>query len=295
MAVVKAPKRVEPKTLSDLKQIGFVEAPSEVTNKRAIVSIASIDKEGKTDLALSGPPPVYYIDIDVGGTGILERFKAAGKEIYVYKLRFIKEGVDQKLWEEQWEGFREVFVSALGLNEGTVIVDTASEMYELCRLARLGRLEQVPPLKYVEVNKEMRELLRMAYESTMNVVLVHKMKAEWIGGQKTTNFEIVGWSDTEYNTQLNLRPYTAEEKDNKGEPVTHFWVKVRNCRMNARMTGKKYYCGKAGDPPGGTLEKLISEMYRGPTKKLKLDEDEDEEPKKKSVKKSGKKLNLDED
>ena len=285
MVVVRAPRKVEPKTLSDLKQIGFVEAPSEVTNKRAIASIASIDKEGKTDLSLSGPPPIYYVDIDVGGSGILERFKAAGKEIYVYRLRFIKEGVDQKLWEEQWEGFREVFVSALGLSKGTVIVDTASEMYELCRLARLGRLEQVPPLKYVEVNKEMRELLRMAYESTMNVVLVHKMKAEWIGGQKTTNFEIVGWSDTEYNTQLNLRPYTVEEKDKKGEPITHFWVRVRNCRMNARMTGKKYYCGKAGDPPGNTLEKLINEMYRGPTKKLSLDEEEDEEPKKKSVKK----------
>lgn len=292
--VVKASRRVEPKTLSDLKRIGFVEAPSEVTNKRVIASIASIDKEGKTDLSLSGPPPVYYIDIDVGGSGILEKFKAAGKEVYVYKLRFIREEVNQQLWEEQWEGFREVFVSALGLTEGTVIVDTASEMYELCRLARLGRLEQVPPLKYVEVNKEMRELLRLAYESTMNVVLVHKMKPEWIGGQKTTNLEIIGWSDTEYNTQLNLRPYTVEEKDKKGEPVTHFWVKVRNCRMNARMTGKKYYCGKAGDPPSNALERLINEMYRGPTKKLDLGKDEDEEPEKEKKTKRGK-LKLDED
>ena len=282
MVVTKA-KEVVPTTLGDLKKLGFIEAPSEVLIKRGIVSITATDKEGKTDLALSGPAPVLYVDFDVGGTGIIEKFKAAGKDILVYRLRFIKEGIEQKLWEAQWEGFREVFVTALGLGKGTVIVDTASEMYELCRLARLGRLEQVPPLKYQEVNKEMRELLRLAYESEMNVVLVHKMKPEWLNGQKTSKFELMGWGDTEYNTELNLRPFTEVENDK-----LHFKVRVRNCRLNAKMTGKVYDCGKAGDPPSNMLEKLIAEMYQKPIKKLKLDE-EDEKPKKK---KSGKKLEL---
>jgi len=285
MVVTKA-KEVVPTTLVDLKKLGFVEAPSEVEAKSAIVSITAIDKEGKTDLALSGPAPVLYIDIDVGGKGIVEKFKASGKDVLVYKLRFVKEGLEQKLWEAQWEGFREVFVAALGLAKGTVIVDTASEMYELCRLARLGRLEQVPPLKYQAVNKEMRELLRFAYESDMNAVLIHKMKPEWLNGQKTSKFELMGWGDTEYNTELNLRPFT-EVEDGK----LHFKVKVRNCRLNAKMTGKVYDCGKAGDPPSNMLEKLIAEMYQKPIKKLKLDEGEDEKPKKKS----GKKLKLDEE
>ena len=276
-------REVVPTTIEQLKKIGFVEAPSEVKDKKAIISIASIDKEGKTDLALSGPPPVMYIDIDVGGTGVVEKFKASGKEVYIYKMRFSKD-MDQTLAVTQWDELRDVLISAWGLPSGTVAIDTFTEAYDLCRLARLGKLEQVPPLKYVEVNKEIRELVRLAYESKMNTVFVHKMKAEWIGGQKTANFELMGWGDIEYNTQLNLRPFTVVEKpDGKdGDPVVHFWVTVRNSRMNAKMTGKKYECGKAGDLPGNMLEKLIEEMYKQPRPKLL--KDDDEKPAKKRTK-----------
>jgi len=282
---------IKPTTTGQLRSMGFVEAPSEVKNKRVVVNVESRDKEGKTDLALSGRPPIVYFDIDTGSESVIERFKASGKEIYVYKMKIIKSDQEQAVHQRQWQELKDMATAAWGLPQGTVIFDTWGEAYELARLSILGRLEKVPPYLYGEVNREMKELTRLAFDSTMSTVFIHKMKPIYLNDKRTDNYELAGWGDITYNVQVNLRPFS--EEDDKGNTV--FKVLVRNCRPNARMANKVYELGKAGDMPDArrcTLEMLIDMMYAKP-KKLNLDDDEDGEEKPKE--KKSRKLVLEDD
>ena len=58
----------------------------------------------------------------------------------------------------------------------TISVDTATELWELLRMARFGKLTQVMPYQYGPVNAEFRSLIRMAYASDKNLILLHKMR-----------------------------------------------------------------------------------------------------------------------
>jgi len=54
----------------------------------------------------------------------------------------------------------------------TLIFDTGTEAWELCRMARFGKLAQVMPQHYTEVNSEFRALVKAAYErKDLNVFL----------------------------------------------------------------------------------------------------------------------------
>ena len=270
-------RKVEPTTAGGLKAMGFTQAATEVKSKRVIASVAAIEKEGKTHFSLTGPEPIIYFDIDAGAEGVIEAHSAAGKEILVYRLRVVHEE-SQALWEKQWEDLKDKLVAAWGMSRGTVIIDTFSEVYELVRLVKFGKLSQVSSYSYDKTNKEIRELIRMAYESSMNTIFVHKMRPVYINDKRTADYEPKGWGDMPYNMQANLFPFSIMEEDGK----LLFKVRVKDCRLNAKMKGKVIECGKAGDPPGNTLEKMIETMHK-PLKKLELGEDK-EKPKKKKLK-----------
>lgn len=264
-------REVVPTTIERLKEAGFTEPPSEVVNKRAVVSVTAMEKEGKTHFALTGPQPLVYFDVDAGSEGVIEAHKAMGKEILVYRLRVVKEE-DQAQWEKQWEDLKDKLVAAWGLPFGTVIVDTKTELYELVRLVKFGKLSQISSYQYDRTNKEIRELIRLAYESSMSTVFIHKMRPVYLNDKRTGDYEPKGWGDMPFNVQANLFPFCMEE----GDKIV-FKVKVKDCRLNAKMRGKVYSCGEAGEPPKAddyTLEKLIDLMHRRPSKKkVKLDED----------------------
>lgn len=291
-----ATRKVVPTTIEQLKRMGFEEASSEVKNKRGVINIEGLDKTGKTDLALTGKSPILYFDIDVGGEDVVEKFKSFGKDIFVYRMRISKEGESQETWEEQWDELNERALAAWGLPEGTVVFDTWGECYELARLARLGRLEQVPPLRYTKVNKEMLRLIHLAYQSRMTTVFLHKMKPIYVNDKRTNNYELAGWGDTTYEVKMNLRTFCEVDGE---DGTTVYKVLVRNCRGNAAMANKTYECGKAGDGLSErkyTLERLVDMMYARP-RKLKLDDDEggEEKGEKGESKKKSRKLVLEED
>ena len=128
------------------------------------------------------------------------------------------------------------------LKEGTVVWDTATEAYELARLAHFGQLSQIPPQKYTEVNNEWRELLRFAYDSPMNTVFIHKMRPVWLASTdsqgrtksvKTNEFELSGFSEMDYLSQVNLVHYYEE-----GDDGPLFSIYVKTCRHNPEVGGQ---------------------------------------------------------
>lgn len=152
----------------------------------------------------------------------------------------------QALAKAEWAAFESDYRYSLAHNR-TTIIDTGSEMYELIRLAELGRLTQVPPNLYGPVNAKMRALIRLAYDGDSNVIFLHKMKEEWVNepsfnpskgkientSRKTGNYKRAGWNDMGYQVQVSIHAF-REDLNGGG---SNFFLKVLDCRHNPALNG----------------------------------------------------------
>jgi hypothetical protein len=226
--------------ISQLKTLGFsddyVESP-----RRLIVSLEGKTGTGKTDFSIrSAPMPIILINVDLGTEGVVGKFQDLGKQILIYDVRVPREA-SKEVWSQMWSDFKVRIRKVYGLKSGTVVWDTASELYELCRLNHFGRLTEVKPSDYAVVNNEWREVLRIAYDSPMNTIFIHKVKAVWkmqasSSGRsslsKTDDFELMGFSEMEYMTQVNLVMNCKY-----GENGPEFSAFIKKCRHNPNIVG----------------------------------------------------------
>lgn len=215
-----------------------------VQQPRMIIAVDGLDKSGKTNFAFTAPGPIAYMPFDVGAEGVIEKFQAQ-KQIYVpkesYETRF-ENGKARAEAGAEFARFRTDYSNVLRATRSTV-VDTSSEVWELLRLARFGKLTQVKPHHYTEVNQEFRDLVREAFDSTSNLILLHKVKAVWKDGPtaesratKTGEIERSGFSETGYLVQINVLCYRLEAEE-RAEGDLGFRMKIVNCRTNAELQG----------------------------------------------------------
>jgi hypothetical protein len=218
--------------ISQLKQMGFSDE-YEQSYRRLIASVSGKPKTGKTHFSLTAPPPIFFINIDIGTEGVVSKFQDDGKKIYIYDLR-VPKTASKDIYVPMWENLKKVFEKVYSLGEGTVVVDTDTECYELARLAKFGKLSQIMPQHYTEVNNEYREVLRLAYDAKrMNSVFIHKMKPKYVNNARTSEYEPSGFGDMNYNSQINLISY---RDDSSGSP--EFSVFVEDCRTNPKVNGE---------------------------------------------------------
>lgn len=217
------------------------------TKHRLIVNLQGLEKSGKNHFSFATTPePIYCLSMDQGLEGMVEKFLKPpySKKIYVAKFRLdIQPGMadDQAVADSAsrvWDAYWKMFYQAV--NEGrTVVADTFTEAWELLRLARFGKLLQVPPNLYPKVNAEFRDLMRMPLETTCNVIYLHKMEDEWSQrvndkgkevGYKTGRIVRKGMKDVPYNVQVNAQSWREEG----GGP---FHVTVLDSRQNGEIAG----------------------------------------------------------
>lgn len=197
-----------------------VEQPKPTSNRRLIIAVAGEEGTGKTSFALSAPGPTMYLNLDTGDEGVVDKY--LDKEVYRVKYRISPfAGADE--CKKIWERYKQDFAIALKSDAKTVIVDTATEAWELHRLARFGKLAQVLPEHYGPVNREHASLLKDAFDSNKNLILLHKMTPEYVNKVNTGRLKLKGFSDTPYIVQVNI---TTEKE--QGE----FYLYVKKCRVN---------------------------------------------------------------
>ena len=159
--------KVNEQVVKELEGMGFsddvIERPY-----RLVASVSGREKVGKTHFALTAPDPIFFINIDIGAEGVLDKFQAEGKKIYLYDVR-VPRTAPKDYYVPMWESLKKVFEKACQVGAGSIVVDTASEVWELARLAKFGKLTQVMPQHYVEVNNEFREILRLAFPSIVGI------------------------------------------------------------------------------------------------------------------------------
>jgi hypothetical protein len=227
-------------TDKELLKAGF--KPKKIDpHKRLIIQVEGHEKTGKTHFALTAPGPIAYFGLDIGDEGVIEKFLAAGKEIVtpddsVRVPNVIEMSVDGPRIDatNAWDQMKRAFIACCKSPQiRSIVWDTATEVWELIRLARFGKLAQVMPVQYGPVNAEMRGLIRTAYDSNKNFIMLHKMKAEYVNDKRTGKYERAGFNDSEYIVQVNLSTFhDPEEKE--------FGVEVINARQNMTLCGQQF-------------------------------------------------------
>ncbi len=215
---------------------GLSMANTIVPKRRIVIAVDGLDKHGKTNFALTAPKPLVYLDFDIGREGVLEKAPDADRIIVSRPFIFMPSEVawdteDEKARtakimaaaEPELGRFRDTYLRTLRepvlklangalVKARTVVIDTGSEAWELLRLCHFGKLSQVKPHHYTEVNGLMRDLVRAAFDADVNVIWLHKLKAEWKDnaegkGRKTGVLERGGFEGMSYLVQANLLCY----------------------------------------------------------------------------------------
>ena len=211
-------------------KLGFTTAKPQIAVPRIITSVAALEKQGKTHFALTAPDPIAFINTDVGTEGVIEKF--AHKVIYPIEIAR-EEGETQDTAIRELKRYKDAYHAALEEKSvRSIVVDTSTEIWELYRMAKFGQLTEIMPYMYREVNKEYRDMVRKAYSYNKNIIMLHKMKEEYVGKNKTGEYGLAGFKETDYLVQVNVRLYRYAPEDGGA-----FALYVKDCRQNPDIAG----------------------------------------------------------
>lgn len=208
---------------------------------RLILSLSGPERNGKTHFALTAPGPICYFNLDMGEEGVINKFFGQ-KEIYPIMLDIPATSGDvdvetmKAVAGEVWTKFRKAYNVAL-VEARTIIIDTASELWELMRLYRFGRASNVKHL-YTPVNAEFKGLFHDAKRATgTNVIFLHRYKGEYIDDKFTGKYIPACFGSTKYEVQIVAHMRRIDPEEGEGGN-SKFSIWIADCKQNAAMIGK---------------------------------------------------------
>ena len=204
------------------------------------------EKTGKDHFGLTAPGPIAIQSFDIGLEGVVEKFlrePLGPKDIRTCEYEFDKNSVDQDSAQTLRQQFIDDFETALKVAR-TIIWDTETEVWELFRYAEFGDMSDAPK-NYVRLNSDYRDLIQQAYDASVNLQLIQKVKEKWISiegtdrngkkvlkPQATGLMEPTGFKEAGYIVQVNIEHGWDKERG--------FLVNVKNCRQNMSIAGEIY-------------------------------------------------------
>jgi hypothetical protein len=236
--------RDNPELTKDLLAAGFSAADPKTSLRWSVCTTAK-EKCGKTHWALATTPePVYAIATDTGTKEIADKLvRDSGRRIYVTTIKppkYAGNSSKKAEYESTWDEIQKALRAVLAMKgRRTLVGDTWTEVHEILRIARLGKLTQVMPFHYGPVNREMSDLVKDIVSTPDLVsIFIHKVKKEYRENKKgedswTGKWERSGFGDMPYLVDANLEHYYDRDT---GE----FGVRVLDCRQNMGMVGIEY-------------------------------------------------------
>ena len=218
----------------------------DISPKGILISVEGLQKCGKTEFGLSMPDPLFVLNLNLGLSGVIEKHVKNGKTIYVQDIQLPLSAalpgagftVLSTAATDKWKLAITSLQEALHDREvKSIFIDTGSELWDLLRIARLGKLAQVLPVQYATVNAEFRQLLQVLLCSHKNVVLSHKVKPEYVNDQKTNRFERAGFGDVGFDVQVEL----IASRDLKRDGDDQYAITFADCRANNKLKGQSVY------------------------------------------------------
>jgi hypothetical protein len=192
-------------------------------------------------MALGADPVIYYQSLDLGTEGVIEKFPPQNIRLAEYQLTVqpgeadlntVADAADKVL-----QRFQKDYYDALETAEcRTIVWDTETEMWELLRLARFGVLNPKTGRDrgnvWGPVNAEMLGMIRSAFGTDKNFIMLEKLKDEYANDKKTGRRERKGFGDAPYLAQVVL---TAWRQIEAGQ--TKFYATITDCRNRPELNG----------------------------------------------------------
>lgn len=168
----------------------WVEASDEFTQRTVLMDIIGPEGTGRTRLALTAPGPIALINADEKVEGIVQPFVREGKKIKIATFGMTATSDKQATLtqgEQVWGRVRGWLTDSMGWAK-TTVVDTATEGWELCRLANFGELNpkgnRMDRL-YGPVNAEFRAAFKQfRIVGKSNLVTIHQTKDHYVDKMK---------------------------------------------------------------------------------------------------------------
>ena len=250
-----------------LEKLGFktvVKSPP----KRVVLSLFGQEGTGKNTFAFTMPKPIALIDLEMG----YERAKLPEgdkREWLMTKTIFVPPTLETaKQYTEKWLEFKAALEGALKSGVPSIVIDTASAGWELLRLAQFGRLTQVLPIFYSQINPVWKALMQKArVESQSNICWIHRAKDtyEAVRNSKgkvvekdgkavevaTGDLSRDGFKGTGYEVDVELGMYMeggvkvggkkwARKARNSGEDVVYGCEVLKSGFGKGEMVGEKF-------------------------------------------------------
>lgn len=219
---------------------------------RVTLDICGSENTGKTALALSSSSlgAVAYMAFDPGWE-IVKKFRARGAAIGIkrYSTR-IPDGVSPESWVDvadalhpEFERWLADLKEALGFGVKAVVLDTASEAYELVRLALMGRLNPNVTDDYGraqgQVNAAMRSILKAVEDSGSHLVTLHKVSD--FNKDGVVSSRISGWKDITYYAPYRVRArydFLNPDTDSNDAPK-FFQAEILKSKFQKELEGQR--------------------------------------------------------
>lgn len=215
--------------------------------RRICMSIEGQEKKGKTHFALTAPGPIVYFNLDYGLDRVRPEEKFPDLDLRVIDVPSVaKDGHPDAIADQAkkiWEWLKIQHVNALD-SARTVVYDSFTEMWELVRLARFGKLTQVSPQHYGAVNREFHEFIREYNQRTANLLLLHKVMPAF---ENKTSLERKGFS----HVGFDVDDFVRVDRDETGK----FFVEVIESGNNSALKRKVF------KEPNNTFPDIAMAMF----------------------------------
>lgn len=221
-----------------MQNAGYVLASGEV-DQRIILAIDADEKCGKTHFALTAPAPISYISTDFGLDGVVQKFQSY-KRIWVCEQQIGVEqllalGADQAAREASkvQRAIDKAYAAALG-KARTIVIDNASDLWEIDRLAEFGKLDKVMAREYGPVNRHFKGRIQAARsQGHTNLILIHQVKDEYLKNERTGKKKRAGFAATGYLVDVNAFMY----KNPSEEIPARYHLAITDCRHQPDVEG----------------------------------------------------------
>lgn len=236
--------------MEGMREHGFVNVSTLRPREGLTMVITALEKCGKTHFALTAPKPMALFNLDRNLSEFLKKIKDEDKlQIEFYHMELPKvskvsesDTLSHNDLKLNWIKFVEAYKHVLSLDEiRTVVIDTATDLWQYLRLVKFGKLKQVNKYEYDIVNAIFKNLIKKAEDTDKNLLLLHKMKAEWVNESKTGNYERAGYGEVGYLAQTEVQLSKGWEYDEDGEKGERlFKVEVKSCSHNPDLEGQSF-------------------------------------------------------
>jgi hypothetical protein len=191
---------------------------------------AALQKRGKTTWGFTMPKPLAYLQFDANYEHALAKaLKQYGKDSIRHLKYFADPRGDIKAANAAvFDRVIKDFDYCVD-NFRSVMVDTSSELMDVRKIAEHGRNTQIQQIYYGSIYTDFRWMVKRALDSNCNVLFVHRLKDEWMAGDRTGGYVMEGWKGVQFDAQV----YAEHARDAENNFVTT----IMECAQDAMLNG----------------------------------------------------------